>query len=298
MRAPMMSLESQHGLQVPVQETMMAGNARVGVVTGMHEDPDIGSNCGPALSKCLCCICAPNPLTWMATCTKVDQNEQRAVLYWGRYYGSLKEPGMYCTNPCGREFLVASTKFCTLELKDIKVVDSKGNPVIISGVVTYKLTSAKKACVDVDNPSKFITLQATTSMKQVASRYPYASRAGEPSLQTEGAALSVELIRTLQEKSAITGACITNFELVDLSYAPEIAQVMLVKQQAEALVDARRLIVSSAVSMAQDAVVQLESKGPTLSDTARETLTTNLLSVICSHQATTPTVPLLPSSSR
>merc|ERR1712176_1553404 len=106
---------------------------------------------------------------------------------------------------------------------------------------------------------------------------------GQPSLQTEGANISVELIRTLQEKTTITGACIINFELVDLSYAPEIAQVMLVKQQAEALVEARRLIVSAAVEMSQQAVAQLQASGPALSDSARETLTTNLLSVICSH---------------
>jgi hypothetical protein len=290
----MMALEAEDRVQVPLQESMLAGsNARVGVVTGVtEEDPELDSIFGPCLSKAILCVCCWNPLTYAGCFTKVDQNEQRAVLYWGKYAGSLTKPGMYCINPCGRELLNTSTKYCTLELKDIKVVDAKGNPVIISGVVTYKLTSAKKACVDVENPQRFISLQATTSMKQVASRYPYAPMRGEASLQTEGAAISMELIRTLQEKAAITGACITNFELVDLSYAPEIAQVMLVKQQAEALVEARRLLVSSAVSMAQEAVTQLEAKGPALSDCARETLTTNLLSVICSHQATTPTVPL------
>jgi uncharacterized protein YqkB len=289
----MMQVDSAPREQVPLQQSMSIdiSTARVGVVTP-GEDRDLDSNGGPVLSKAIFCACCWNPVAWGGCCTKIDQNEQKAVLYWGRYYGSLKEPGMYCTNPCGREFMTCSTKYRTLELKDIKVVDAKGNPVIISGVVTYKLTSAKKACVDVDSPERYIMLQASTSMKQVASRYPYASKAGEPSLQTEGAAISVELIRSLQEKAAATGACITNFELVDLSYAPEIAQVMLVKQQAEALVDARRLLVSSAVSMAQEAVHQLQASGPPLSDNARETLTTNLLAVICSHQATTPTVPL------
>merc|ERR1712224_560261 len=118
-------------------------------------------------------------------------------------------------------------------------------------------------------------------MKQVAGRYPYSSAPGQPSLQTEGPALSSELVRLLQQKVSIAGATVHNFELVDLSYAPEIAQVMLVKQQAEALVEARRLIVGAAVDMAQDAVAQLEAKGQKLSDNAKETLTTNLLAVIC-----------------
>jgi regulator of protease activity HflC (stomatin/prohibitin superfamily) len=282
---------------VPTQEAMMAGNVPVETSTAvMHED--VALTDVPHLSKFLFCVCCPNPLAWAASITKVDQNEQQAVLYWGQYMGSLTEPGLHCTNPCGRELRKVSTKSCTLELKDIKVVDARGNPVIISGVVTYKLNSAKRACVDVEAPTTFITLQATTSMKQVASRYPYVSRAGEPSLQTEGASISAELIRSLQEKAAITGAHIMNFELVDLSYAPEIAQVMLVKQQAEALVEARRLIVGSAVTMTQDAVAQLEAKGQKLSDNAKETLTTNLLAVICSHQPAVPTVSMASGSRR
>merc|ERR1712048_892781 len=138
-------------------------------------------------------------------CTKVDQNEQKAVLYWGKYMGSLKEPGIYCINPWGREMRAASTKYDTLELKDIKVVDSKGNPVIISGVVTYALTSARKACVDVENPHNYVRLQATTAMKQVASKYPYTAQIGSPSLQTEGLAISSELVVTLQKKTMIAG---------------------------------------------------------------------------------------------
>merc|ERR1712176_1439289 len=125
-----------------------------------YQDPSLQSNAGPCLSKLIFCICCPNPLAWAKCFTQVDQNEQKAVLYWGRYSGSLKEPGIYCTNPCGREFRSTSTKYRTLNLKDIKVVDAKGNPVIISGVVTFALTSARKACVDVENPEFFISLQA------------------------------------------------------------------------------------------------------------------------------------------
>merc|ERR1712232_1542019 len=149
----------------------------------------MGSQGGPCLSKALCCLCCP---LCMASCpTKVDQNEQKAVLYWGKYWGTLKQPGLYFVNPMGRELRTTSTKFRTLELKDIKVVDKKGNPIIISGVVTYSNTSAKKACVDVENPEHYIRLQATTAMRQVASRYPYSDSPGQPSLQTEGPAISM-----------------------------------------------------------------------------------------------------------
>merc|ERR1719433_1733349 len=150
------------------------------------------------------------------------------------------------------------------------------------------MTSAKKACVDVEAPAEFVRLQATTAMKQVASRYPYSAGAGQPSLQTEGPSISAELVRILQEKTTVTGARVINFELVDLSYAPEGAQVMLVKQQ----VEARRLIVSSAVDMTQSALSQMEARGCGLSEGARERIASNLLSVICSHQMVTPTVSL------
>lgn len=286
-------------LQMPEQDRMGASAMVVGQAGGpsgsggVAPDPQLhGLIVGPGLSKGLACLCCPNVLQYFGWCSKVDTNEQKAVLYWGQYYGTLSEPGMYCMNPWGREMRSVSSKYDTLELKDIKVVDARGNPVIVSGVVTFAFNSAKRASIDVDRPQQYIRLQATAAMKQVAGRYPYSAAPGQPSLQTEGSTISSELVRELQQKVSIAGAVVHNFELVDLSYAREIAQVMLVKQQAEALIEARRLIVGSAVDMAQQAISQLESKGVPLSDGARERVTSNLLAVICSHNSATPTVPL------
>ena len=152
-------------------------------------------------------------------------------------------------------------------VQSVKVLDAKGNPVVLKAVVTYYATSAKKATIDVENPfpsavdnapvlqasgdqpilkvmgGSFLELQAAAVLKQVASRFPYEAAPGLPSLQTEGAEIALELRHLLQERTGMTGACIVSFDLIDLSYAPEIAQAMLVRQQAEALVDARRLIV-------------------------------------------------------
>jgi len=262
------------------------------VSTMQEPDPELHDSCGPCLSKAGMCVCFWNPICWLGFCTKLNQSDQAAVMYWGKYERTLREPGLCCVNPIGRELRTTSTRRATLELKDIKVLDAKGNPVIISGVVTYAITSAKKACVDVERPNEFIRLQATTAMKQVASRYPYSAPVGQASLQTETQDISAELVRVLQSKTSITGAQVFNFELVDLSYAPEIAQVMLVRQQAEALVEARRLIVGASVGMAQQAVAQLEAKGSNLSDSSKERIVSNLLTVICSHNPATPTVPL------
>jgi len=280
-------------LGAPVQAGMVQATVGEPVAPAVPADEAIdGCVTGPGLSKAIACICCPNVVQAFGWLTQVDQNQQKAVLYWGKYHGTLTEPGMFCVNPWGRELRPVSTKYDTLNLKDIKVLDARGSPVIVSGVVTYALTSAKRASIDVATPGHYITLQATAVLKQVAGRYPYSSAPGQPSLQTEGPALATELVRLLQQKVAIAGATVYNFELVDLSYAPEIAQVMLVKQQAEALVEARRLIVGAAVDMTQQAVAQLEASGQALSDSARERVTSNLLAVICSHSNATPTVPL------
>mmetsp|Transcript_54004 Transcript_54004/g.152167 ORF Transcript_54004/g.152167 Transcript_54004/m.152167 type:complete len:283 (+) Transcript_54004:76-924(+) len=276
-------------LVVPTQEMMTVGGPQAR--DGPLPDPP-AQLAGPPLSVGLFCLCCPNPLAWAGCCTKVETNSQQAVLYWGRYSGTISEPGMHCLNPCGRDLRGVSTRYTTLELKDIKVVDARGNPIIISGVITYAMTSAKKACVDVDRPHDYLKLQATTVMKQVAGTYPYGAAPGQPSLQTASDAIRAELTHALQEKATITGAHIHNFEFVDLSYAPEIAQVMLAKQQAEALVEARRLIVGAAVDMSQQVVRQLDEQGMNMTNESKERITTNLLAVICSHNAPTPTIPL------
>lgn len=282
-------------VQMPVQQQLMTSWQVPAELKAKltDQEPELGTCVtGPCMSMCLFAMTCPLHFCCGGCCTQVNQNEHKAILYWGKYEGTLQEPGCYCTNPCGREFRDVSTKYNTMDLKDIKVVDVKGNPINVSGVITFSMVSAKKATIDVQSPSTYIAQQSTTVLKQVASRYPYSAAPGQPSLQTEGAHISQELVTNLQQKVLVAGAYIINFEIVDLSYAPEIAQVMLVKQQAEALVDARRLIVSSAVDMAQSAMTGLESKGVSLSDGARERITSSLLAVICSHQAATPTIPL------
>merc|ERR1740117_1684265 len=138
--------------------------------------------------------------------------------------------------------------------------------------------------------NSFLEMQAAAVLKRVASQFPYEAAPGSPSLQSEGTLIAEELRRMLQEKVAVTGAFILSFELVDLSYAPEIAQVMLVRQQAEALVDARRCIVDAAVDMTTGALKKLRDSGEELDKSTCQAVTTNLLTVICSQTSATPTV--------
>jgi hypothetical protein len=254
------------------------------------------------LSSALCCLCFP--CVAPGICRQLNPNEHSAVIYFGEYSGTLSEPGLYFMNPCGLELWRITTKRQTLQLKDLKVLDARGNPVVISGVVTFAGTSAKKATIDVDHPwpgsmssrrmggggDSFLELQAAAVLKRVASSFPYEAPHGEPSLQSEGASISRMLREQLQDKVEVMGAMVFAFDLVDLSYAPEIAQVMLVWQQAEALVDARRVIVTAAVDMTKDAVAKIKEGGGMLDDQACQQVTSNLLTVICSGTAATPTI--------
>jgi len=248
------------------------------------------------LSGCLCCTLCP--IAIFSGIKQLEPNQQAAILYFGEYKGTLKDAGLYWVNPCGLQMRMISTKRQTLQLKDIKVLDAKGNPICVSGVVTFYGTSAKKATIDVDNPwpmmgrtnGSYLDTQAAAVLKRVASRFPYEAGPGIPSLQTEGSAIAEELKVMLQEKVSVAGIDVFSFDLVDLSYASEIAQVMLVRQQAEALVDARRHIVMAAVDMTNEAVSQLRKSGEPLDDKTCQQVTTNLLTVICSQATATPTV--------
>lgn len=272
------------------QQVMMASSTTVDL---QPDHPTLNRMllCPHPLSNCLGICCCP--LTLMCSCHQLNPKEQAAIVYWGKYKGTIVEPGLYYLNSFGLSMRRVSTAQRTMHLEKVKVLDSRGNPIIVSGVVTYFSTSAKKHCIDVNGPDEFLHLQATAVMKRIASEYPYEAPAGVPSLQTEGAHIASNLKHTLQVKTAVTGAQIISFDLVDLSYAPEIAQVMLVRQQAEALVDARRLIVSAAVDMTRSAVGSLKTsdKGElAVNEDTCQKIAANLLTVICSHSSATPTI--------
>lgn len=250
-----------------------------------------------------CCVCLP-------------ENEHWALLYFGKYDGTLTEPGIYCLNMVGLSVRPISTKRRTLQLNGAKVLDAKGNPIVVNGCVTFVATSAQKATIDVENPwpmshgissllsqnlnqktenpktTSILELQAQAVLKQTCARYPYEAPYGEQSLQTEGEQISQELKVQLQERIMVTGGRVISFDLIDLSYAPEIAQMMLVRQQAEAFIDARKLIVQAAVDMASSAIEQLKAKDLVLSDATSSQITSNLLTVICSNQSASPVLPM------
>jgi regulator of protease activity HflC (stomatin/prohibitin superfamily) len=218
----------------------------------------------------------------------VDVKTEKVLLSLGKYLGTLKTPGCYCVNPCCLTVKNVSTAMKAVNLDNVKVADGRGNPLLLSGVVTYRVSNSKQAALDVDNYESFVSTQGTTVMKKVASMYPYEARGTEPSLKSEAEHLRQNLISLLQERVSIAGILVTNFELNDLAYAPEIAQQMLVRQQAEAVVDARKVIALGAVEIVKETIKGLADNGVTMSPEEKARMASNLVVVVCGEGSVNP----------
>jgi regulator of protease activity HflC (stomatin/prohibitin superfamily) len=221
----------------------------------------------------------------------VAPNHQGAVFCCGTYKGTIKTSGCHAIGCC-HNVVQVSMKRDILDIKDIKVLDANGNPIMISGNVSFAMTSAQKPTMDVENPKHYLNLQAMTVLKRIASRFPYEAPEGQPCLKSEAGTFATELRETLQTMALPTGAVILSFNLTDLSYAPEIAHAMLQKQQAQAMIQAREIIVKAAVHITHEAVSELKTLGHKIEADAEQKMCSNLLTVICSGHTATPTVPV------
>jgi len=248
---------------------------------------DGGLCCPSALGAVLSCVC---PCLWCCACNTLDERQEKVLLNWGQYHATLRQPGCYCWNPFSLSVRNISTARSAIDLMHVKVADLKGNPLMVSGVVTYFVVDSRKAALDVLDVKTYISTQALAVMKKIASMYPYEAKEGQHSLKTEANHLRGTMVKFLQERVNPAGALITNFELTDLAYAPEIANAMLIRQQAEALVDARKVIVEGAVRIASDALTGLSERGIKMNKDQEAMMVSNLLIVICGDAKVQPTV--------
>jgi len=226
----------------------------------------------------------------------VAPQEEVIILYWGKMAMMFRKPGFYYFPLIGRTLIRISTKTETIDVKKTTVVDANGNPIIISGVVTYRVVETVKAAFNVTNIKDYLSVQSLAILKKVASKYPYESKDGH-SLHREPDVVSKEMVSFLQLKGNICGSRIISYELCDLQYAPEIAQGMLVRQQAQALLDARKVIVDGAIGIVTHAVHGLAESGVKLSSSEQSRLVSNLLSVICAETRVQPTLSIGESNS-
>ena len=228
------------------------------------------------------------PITLIGSWVVVHPQEEKLILVWGKINRVLKQPGMLFVNLWGRKVIIISTKQQTIEVPKSVVADANANPVIIAAICTFKVVDSEKAALEVEDYMAFVKSQAVAVLKQVASKYPYSAEDGV-SLKDETTQIGEEMISVLAEKVQPAGVKIISYEISDLSYAPEIAQAMLVRQQAQALVDARKIVVEGAVEIVDGAMIHLKERGIEIDPAHQSKVVGNLLAIICGDAKVQPT---------
>jgi regulator of protease activity HflC (stomatin/prohibitin superfamily) len=213
--------------------------------------------------------------------------QARVIQLFGKYRGTVREPGMQWVNPFTHRIKV-STRIRNHETAQAKVNDADGNPIEIAAVVVWQVHDTAKATYSVDEYAKFVAIQTETAVRHIASSYPYTSQDGATlSLRDNADEITGRLSAEIAARVAPAGVAIIESRLTRLSYAAEIAQAMLRQQQASAVVGARMKIVEGAVGMVQLALQRLEEQDVVALDEERKAaMVSNLLVVLCSEQAT------------
>lgn len=253
----------------------------------------------------------------------VNPNESVVFVLFGKYYGTLKKPGFFFVNPfvsainptyesqvtklskTGEKDLddesktsntkKVSLKAMTLNNQKQKVNDELGNPIIIGTIVIWKVVNPTKAVFNVENYKTFLSIQCDSTIRNVARLYPYDSEDTEDhrekSLRGSSQEIADRLKEELQKRVEIAGIEVEEVRITHLSYAPEIAAAMLQRQQAEAIIAARKKIVEGAVSMVEMALNSLSEKEVVeLDDERKAAMVSNLLVVLCGNKDAQPIV--------
>ncbi len=221
----------------------------------------------------------------------VAPGEARVLQLFGSYAGTIRRSGLRWVNPLSRRLKV-STRIRNHETALAKVNDAEGNPIEIAAVVVWQVENTARALYDVDNFVQFVAFQTETAVRLVATSYPYDTHGdGPPSLLDNAEEITAKLSDEIAARVRPAGVKVIESRITRLAYAPEIAQAMLRRQQASAVVAARKRIVEGAVGMVQMALERLEDQDiVTLDDERKATMVSNLLVVLCSDQATQPVV--------
>ena len=221
----------------------------------------------------------------------VQPNEARVLVLFGKYIGSIRDSGFWLANPFTIKRHV-SLRIHNFNSDKIKVNDLHGNPIEIAAVVVYRVIDSSRALFDVENYEQFVAIQSETAIRALASEYPYDAQDEErPSLRGNPHEVVDNLRKQLQTRLEVAGVEIIESRLSHLAYAQEIAQAMLRRQQAQAIIAARKKIVEGAVGMVEQALRMLsEQKIVTLDEEKKATMVNNLMVALVSENATQPII--------
>lgn len=250
---------------------------------------------------------------WLFGLFIVQPNQTKVLLFFGKYKGTVRKNGFFWLNPFYSKKKV-SLRIRNLESDIIKVNDEQGNPILISAVLVWKVVDTYKAVFDIETLEEvdaktgvkktkqeasyqnFVKIQAESALRKLAHSYPYDDVDTDENtevvtLRSGVDTINEELEKEMKERLALVGIEILEARISNLSYAPEIASVMLQRQQAQAIIVARKRIVEGAVGMVEMAVDKLEKKDiAKFSDDEKAKLVNNLMVVLCGHQGTSPVI--------
>jgi regulator of protease activity HflC (stomatin/prohibitin superfamily) len=207
---------------------------------------------------------------------KVTKNHKTVVEYFGKYF-TTKNEGLRYNLPFSMKLNEVFVGLRSFNVEKSKVVDKAGNPIIISAIVNYHVEDPVKYVYDVERAQTFVEHQTNAVVKEISSKYSYNE------LKNETDNITQEAIHKIRERVEIAGIVIDRMNITDLSYAPEIAQMMLVKQQAQVHIEARETIINASVDIVNGT---LEKLGNRISDKAKEKITINLMTVLSSNSGT------------
>ena len=274
-------------------------------------DDSNGAEGGWLLGAC-CLVLLVNIICWCGF-LMLEPNEARVITWFGKYSGTFTQTGFFWINPFYSSKKV-SLRARNLDAEPIKVNDKTGNPVMIGLVLVWKLKDTYKAMFEVDSQTmassateiggsaksimnaleKFVRVQSDAALRQVAGQYAYDdedAQTNEPTLRSSADEINEQLEQKLNERLALAGIEVVEARINYLAYAPEIAAVMLRRQQASAIITAREKIVEGAVSMVKMALERLQEEDIVdLDEDKKAAMVSNLLVVLCGEDSAQPVV--------
>ena len=221
----------------------------------------------------------------------VEPNQSAVVSLFGKYVGTVKENGLRWNNPFFAKKKV-SQRVRNFESGKLKVNELDGSPIEIAAVIVWQVVDSAEAVYNVDDYESFVHIQSESALRTMATSYPYDQHEeGQVALRSHANEISEHLEKELSERLADAGVQVLNARISHLAYAPEIAQAMLQRQQANAIIAARTRIVAGAVGMVEMALAELQKNGVVELDEERKAqMVSNLLVVLCGERSTQPIV--------
>lgn len=275
--------QSKNGIFVLLISITIIAVAFYGFITGVQSTNTI---------QVLSCIAAlAFPIFLMVGLYMVEPNQAAVLSLFGKYVGTVKEQGLRWNNPFYLKKKI-SLRTRNFESSKLKVNDLDGSPIEIASVVVWSVLDSAEAVYNVDDYESFVHIQSESALRAMATSYPYDQHEdGVVSLRSHANEISKHLTEEIQERLTQAGVQVIEARISHLAYSPEIAQAMLQRQQAGAIIAARTRIVEGAVSMVEMALSELSKRNVVdLDPERRAAMVSNLLVVLCGERGTQPIV--------